>query len=89
MANLYLIDRPFGENGLNLALGDSEAVVVLVQDGVYFDPTPVLRAGRTVVAVQDDLAKRGLEARVPDTVRRITYGEFVDLILAHKVVNLA
>jgi len=89
MANLYLIDRPFGENGLNLALGDPDAIVVLVQNGVYLDPTPVLKAGRTVVAVKDDMEKRGLGARVADTVRRIEYGELVDLILAHKVINFA
>ena len=89
MANLYLIDRPFGENGLNLALGDPEAIVVLVQDGVYLDPTPVLQAGRTVVAVKNDMAKRGLETRVAGAIRRIEYGELVDLILADKVVNFA
>jgi len=89
MANLYLIDRPFGGNGLNLALGDAGAIVVLIQDGVYLDPTPILQAGRTVVAVKDDVAKRGLENRVAPAVRRIEYGEVVDLILAHKVINFA
>ena len=89
MANLYLIDRPFGGNGLNLALGDAGAIVVLIQDGVYLDPTPILQAGRTVVAVKDDVAKRGLESRVAPAVRCIEYGEVVDLILAHKVVNFA
>jgi tRNA 2-thiouridine synthesizing protein B len=89
MANLYLIDRPFGENGLNLALGDPGATVVLLQDGVYLDPTPALQASLPVLAVQDDVAKRGLEDRVAAGVRRIDYGELVDLIVDHKVVNFA
>ncbi len=89
MANLYLIDRPFGVNGLNLALRDPEAVVVLIQDGVYLDPRAVLQAGRTVVAVKNDVVKRGLQSRIAEAVRRIEYGEVVDLIVAHKVVNFA
>lgn len=89
MANLYLIDRPFGENGLNLALGDPQAIIVLLQDGVYLDPTPLVEAGLAVLGLKDDVAKRGLESRLPRTVRRIDYGELVDLIADHKVINFA
>jgi sulfur relay protein TusB/DsrH len=62
---------------------------VLLQDGVYLDPTPALQASLPVLAVQDDVAKRGLEDRVAAGVRRIDYGELVDLIVDHKVVNFA
>lgn len=89
MANLYLIDRPFGENGMNLALGDPEALAVLIQDGVYLDVSSLLKHGRRVFALQDDVEKRGLGERLTKGVGRISYGELVDLIVAHKVINFA
>lgn len=89
MANLYLIDRPFGENGVNLALGDTEALAVLIQDGVYLDVASLLKHDRRVFALRDDVDKRGLGERMTKGVELISYGELVDLIVAHKVINFA
>ncbi|MFQ5593621.1 MAG: DsrH/TusB family sulfur relay protein [Anaerolineae bacterium] len=88
MANLYLIDRPYGENGLNLAQIDPEALVVLVQDGVYFYGQAATW-NVPVYAVQADLEVRGLEPLVPANIQRIDYSDLVDLIVEHKVINFA
>lgn len=89
MANLYLIDQPYGENGLALARHDNGAVVVLIQDGVYLDASDIHQGGGTVYAVRQDLERRGLEARTPGFVQRIDYPELVELVLQHKVINFA
>jgi sulfur relay protein TusB/DsrH len=89
MGNLYLIDKPFGENALRLAQEDAAAEVVLIQDGVYFDPCSLLNAGKIVHAIKLDVEKRGLQQRMAQGVRLIDYGQLVDLIAAHKVINFA
>ncbi|MFQ5803287.1 MAG: DsrH/TusB family sulfur metabolism protein [Candidatus Methylomirabilales bacterium] len=89
MGNLYLIDRPFGENGVNLALRDAEALAVLIQDGVYLDVASLLTHDRRVLALRDDVDKRGLDERMANGVELISYSELVDLIVTHKVINFA
>lgn len=87
MGNLYLIDKPFGANALPLAQEDAAAEIVLIQDGVYLDPRPLLNAGKTVHAVKRDVEKRGLQQRLAQGVQLIDYEQLVDLIAAHKVIN--
>jgi sulfur relay protein TusB/DsrH len=90
MANLYLIDQPFGGNGLALAQHDDEAIIVLIQDGVNLDVSTLGNgAGPPVYAVRKDLERRGLVEQTARRVKPINFGELVDLIVAHKVVNFA
>jgi sulfur relay protein TusB/DsrH len=89
MGNIYLIDRPFGSNGFALAEQDEEAIVVLIQDGVYLDVSELKKAGRPVYAVQRDIDRRGLERKLAASVEAIGFEELVDLIVEHKVVNFA
>ena len=89
MANLYLIDQPFGANGLALAQHDDEAIIVLIQDGVNLDVSTLGNGAKPVYAVKKDLERRGLAERLPPHVKPIDFGELVDLIVAHKVVNFA
>lgn len=84
---LYLLDKPYGQNGLAVAALDKDVKVVLVQDGVYLDASRL--AGAKVYAIADDIEKRGLQEVVPSSVKRISYGELVDLILENKVYNFA
>lgn len=88
MANLYLVDKPFGSNGLQLAVKDDNAIVVLIQDGVYLDPAPILAQEKQVFALKQDLTKRGLGNSLSN-VKAIDYGDLVDLIVEHKVINFA
>ena len=89
MANLYLLDRPFGRAGIDLALRDRRAKAVLIQDGAYLDCRALLGAGVDVYVVGRDLERRGLVGRVAAPVRIIDHGGLVDLIVEHKVVNFA
>ena len=89
MSNLYLIDRPLAQQGMAFAAADDEAVVVLIQDGVYADVSALAAAGRPLYAVQKDIVRRGLDGRLADSVHTIGYDELVDLIVENKVVNFA
>jgi len=89
MANLYLIDQPFGGNGLALAQHDDEAIIVLIQDGVNLDVSTLGNGHHPVYAVRKDLERRGVAGRAARRVKPIDFGELVDLIVAHKVVNFA
>jgi tRNA 2-thiouridine synthesizing protein B len=82
---LYLIDKPFGVNGLHLAELDSDAKVVLLQDGVYLKTDTL--AGKPVYAIKPDVEKRGISCHLPESVKLIDYPELVDLIVAEKVYN--
>lgn len=84
---LYLVDKPYGQNGLALVSIDKEAKVVLVQDGVYLDTSEV--SGAELYAIEEDIEKRGLQDIVPSSVSRINYAELVDLIVDNKVYNFA
>jgi len=89
MGNLYLVDRPFGANGLALAVRDGDAIVALIQDGVYLDTAELQKAGRRVYAIQRDVERRGYGPRLAEGVKQIGFEELVDLIVANKVVNFA
>lgn len=87
MANLYLLDQAAGKNGINLAQSDDGCEVVLLQNGVYLDVKPLIDSNVKVYAIKDDVAKRGLQACLPNGVELIDYGRLVDLIVANKVIN--
>ena len=89
MGNLYLVDKPYGANGLALAAQDEEAILVLIQDGVYLDVSGLSKAGRPLYAMKRDIERRGLEKHLAHDVKAIGFDELVDLIVAHKVVNFA
>lgn len=89
MANLYLIGAPQGRNGLELAKADPNALVVLLQDGVYLDTSELARMEKRVYAVRKDVEKRGLAARVAATAELIDYSKLVDLLFENKVINFA
>lgn len=84
---LYLIDKPFGENGLTLAALDDEAAILLLQDGVYLSGS--VPDGKVVYAIEEDVEKRGLGGRLPASIQPISYAQAVDLIVENKVVNFA
>ena len=84
---LYLVDKLYGGNGLALASADGEAKIVLLQDGVYLDIGKV--SGAELYAISEDIDNRGLQNVLPASVKRIDYGELVDLIVENKVYNFA
>ncbi len=97
MGNLYLIDKEYGENGLRLAANDKDAIVVLLQDGVYINPK-FYPSKAKIYAIKQDVEKRGLTGklssrmitgRLPKDVECIDYYRLVDLIVENKVINFA
>ncbi len=89
MANVYLIDKKFGNNSLRIAAQDKDAEIVLIQDGIYLDVKKIENSGNKVYAVKDDVEKRGYTEILSKNIELIDYGKLVDLILANKVVNFA
>lgn len=89
MANVYLIDKKFGNNSLRIAEQDKKAEIVLIQDGIYLDVKRNEDSGNKVYAVKDDVEKRGYNEILSKNIELIDYGKLVDLILANKVINFA
>jgi sulfur relay protein TusB/DsrH len=89
MANVYLIDKKFGNNSLRIAEQDKNAEIVLIQDGIYLDVKRNEDSGNKVYAVKDDVKKRGYNELLSKNIGLIDYGKLVDIILASKVVNFA
>jgi len=89
MANVYLVDKKFGDNSLRIAEQDKNAEIVLIQDGVYLDVKEIENSGNKVYAVKADVEKRGYNEMLSKNIELIDYGKLVDLILANKVVNFA
>ena len=89
MANVYLIDKKFGNNSLRIAGQDKDAEIVLIQDGIYLDVKRNEDSGNKIYAVKDDVEKRGYNEILSKNIELIDYGKLVDLILANKVINFA
>lgn len=85
---LYLLgDKTTGAQGLKYAQIDSEAIVVLIKDGVYLDLAPV--QDKKIYAMEEDVKIRGMEGSLESRAELIGYGELVDLIVENKVANFA
>lgn len=85
---LYFADSAGLKLALELAGNETEAKIVLVGDGVY-PSLPELAPGVKVFAIEDDVRRRGATTRISPSIKLIGYAELVDLIIKHKVINLA
>ncbi len=97
MGILYLINKPYGENGLEIAKiqakKDENIAIVLIMNGVYYtieeDALRELKVkGVKIYAIEEDVRRRGLEDKIKD-VEMIDYPQLIDLIVENKVVNFA
>lgn len=75
---LYLIDKPKSTIGVQSAKSDSNAVTVLIQDGVALSPD----IDGPVYYLRRDADVRGVEIHEDET---ITYEELIELIDRHPV----
>ncbi len=82
---VYLVDEPFLDIAIAYASKDTTAHIVLLQDAVY--SAPRVQAPAPVYVVADDVARRGLSARMPPSVRTISYDELVAMMERERVVN--
>jgi sulfur relay protein TusB/DsrH len=86
--NLYLVDRELSATAKALVREDKDALVVLVQDGVYVDIADI-PAEIKVYALAEDLRKRGMPHPKGNRLNAITYDELVDLVVEHRINNFA
>ncbi len=82
---IYLVDEPFLDVAISYASRDPGARLVLLQDAVYSSARADLPG--QVYAVEDDVTRRGLRAKMPPGVHVIGYDELVRMIEDEKVVN--
>jgi sulfur relay protein TusB/DsrH len=82
---LYILKGPSGKAGIDLALMDKDAKVVLIEDGVYLDTGP-LKGKAKLYALEKDVEKRGLSDKLVG-VELIDYEGLVDLIERDRVAN--
>ena len=82
---LYILKGQAGKKGIDLARLDPDARVVLIEDGVYLDVTPLLGKAK-LFALKRDVEKRGLSGRL-EGVELVDYGGLVDLVEMDRVVN--
>lgn len=76
---LYLVDRPMADIAFRTAVGDEDARIVLIQDGVLLEPD----LGVPTYAVERDVDVRGVN--LPAGVDVISYDTLVQLLLEHEV----
>lgn len=82
---LYLIDKPYGRNGLNLAALDDDAKILLIQDGVYMDVSAL--GDKPICAVKADVEKRGLRGILASNIKVIDYPDVIDIMVDNMVIN--
>ncbi len=82
---IYLVDEPFVDTAVSYASLDSEARVVLLQDGVY--SAARITTLKQVYVIEDDIARRGLGSTIPPRVHVISYDELVQMMKEEKVIN--
>jgi sulfur relay protein TusB/DsrH len=81
---LYIL-KAKDKKGVELALLDQDASVVLIEDGVFLDVTP-LKGKAKLYALKSDVEKRGLSGML-DGVELVNYAGLVDLIERDRVAT--
>lgn len=76
---LYLVDKPLADVAFRTAMGDDDARIVLIQDGVLLEPD----LDAPTYAVAKDVDVRGVD--LPSRIDPITYDRVMDLVLEHGV----
>ncbi len=85
---IYLCGEKYlGQTAMQYAQMDPEAIVVLIKDGVYMDTAPL--KGKKILAIDEDVKRRGLGDRIKAKAEIISYDALVDLVVQNKVANFA
>lgn len=82
---LYIIDREDGVLASKYVALDPKGKVFLLQDGLYLSPE--IFKDKEVYVLADEVTERGLEARLPESYKRTTYSEIVDLLMENSVIS--
>lgn len=86
MSTLHTVNKTSADNALSACLRVAQKgdALLFLEDGVYntlqLGQYPQLD-GMEIFALHDDVAARGLDcAKLPNTIKRISYNEFVELV---------
>ncbi len=82
---VYLVDEAFLDIALSYSSSDKAARVVLLQDAVYSVVKGKVRGD--VYVLEDDVTRRGLKSKIPQSVHTIGYAELVQMMEREKVIN--
>ena len=82
MATLHIVNRSSALASC-LETAATDDTVLLIEDAVYQAALP---GNRALLALQDDLKARGLEARTGKNISVVDYSGFVELVENHQPV---
>jgi len=92
---LHIVNKsPFEKDSFTAcaAHASADSTILLIEDGVYAAikgsrVADTLAAAPKVVALQSDVAARGIEGNLADVVETIDYAGFVDLVTEYDKVQ--
>ncbi len=92
---LHIVNKsPFQNDSFISCMGHvtDSSTVLLIEDGVYAalkgsSVADKLSGGAKVVALQSDVAARGIEGNLADGVETVDYATFVDLVADNEKVQ--
>ncbi len=92
---LHIVNKsPFEKDAFTscMAHATDSSTVLLIEDGVYAalkgsSVADKLSGGAKVVALQSDVAARGIEGNLADGVETVDYAAFVDLVADNEKVQ--
>lgn len=82
---IYLVDKKHAKLAFELAQKDDSAKIILIQDGIYVDSESISKK-REVFYIGSDMADRGIE-KFPESAKKISYDELIDLMENEKIYN--
>ncbi len=81
----YVVDTPDLEYALPYVSIDEDARILLLHDALFIEKDTL--TGREIYVIDKEVESRGLSALLPDSFKKISYSEAVDLIMENKVIN--
>ena len=86
--SLYLISNRHNRCGLEMALKDPCASIILMYDATFLplQLSELTTESVKIYAVHEHAEKRGLLGRIPETVKLIHFEEFIDIIAENKPI---
>lgn len=92
---LHIVNKsPFEKDAFLscMAHASDSSTVLLIEDGVYAglkgsSVADKLSGGAKVIALQSDVAARGIEGNLADGVETVDYATFVDLVAENEKVQ--
>ena len=85
---LYLISNSHNSCGLDIALKDPDASIVLMHDATFLimKVSELAKESSKICAIHEHAEKCGLLGRIPETIKLVHFEELIDMIAQNKPV---